>query len=351
MSAIFAGFNIHIYVGVGGHGVLANVTRMVNRTRGVISVAITVSGLSGVNLSGMGRRLHGSNVSRRTVRGLRPVVSLSNSGSRGLRIVSGILRNSRVKLGNMRRAGFVLSALGSINLGGRVRLSLALTHNLGCCANTVFRIGTLSAPVNDVANNNHCSGLANVFNLPKLDKMNVDFNTSHVCSILGTLSLCPGRTIGSARILFVGFNRGRATCYLPVIATTHTTNVHARVFPSGTGVGGRVDCTGTGRVPFMILTNRGRVTTNGIALGGVRDNRRALISTRRLVTIIGGWWELCGSNVEFFCHVCLPFIHSLVCRFIGALREEQVFFDFETEGRSFSYYQRTSRVYYDLIPM
>lgn len=288
MSAIFAHFNVHIYVGVGGHGVLANVTRVVNRTSGVMSVAITVSGLSGVKLRGIGGRLTSGKVDRRTVTGLRPVVLLDKAGTRGLAALGAMLTSDRVKVGKMRRDRFVLGALATVKLGGRVRLSLALTHNLGCCAKTVFRIGTLSMRVNDVANNKHCSGLANMFNVTNMSKMNVSFNTSHVFSILGRLRLCPGRTMGNARLLFVGFKRGRTTFSVNVLTGTHTTNVHTRVFPSTTGVGGRVDCTGTGGVPFMTVMNRGRVGRNGTVLGGVRAKRRGLISTRRLVRALLG---------------------------------------------------------------
>lgn len=289
ISAIFAHFNVHIYVGVGGHGVLANVTRVVKRTSGVMSVAMTVSGLSGVNLSGIGGRLTRGNVDRRTVTGLRPVVLLDKAGARGLTALGAMLSSDRANLGKIRRDRFVLGALRAVKLGGRVRLSLALTHKLGCCANTVFRIGTLSIRVNDVANKNHCSGLANMFNVTKMSNMNVSFNTSHVFSILGRLRLCPGRTIGKARLLFVGFNRGRTTFSVNVLSGTHTTNVHTRVFPSTTGVGGRVDCTGIGGVPFITVMNRGRVGRKGTVLGGVRGNRRRLIATRRLVNTLAGW--------------------------------------------------------------
>lgn len=289
VSTIFRGFNVHISVGVGGHGVLANVTRVVKRTSGVMSVAITVSGLSGVNLSGMGTRLTSGNVPRRTVSGLRPVVLLDNSGRRGLTALGGILTTDRANLGKMRRDRFVLGAVTKLNVRSRIRLSLALTHKLGCCANTVFRIGTLSMRVNDVDKNNHCSGLANIFNVRNVSKINVSFNTSHVCSMLGRLSLCPGRTIGNARLLFIGFNRTRTTCMLPMLTRMHTMNVHTRVCPSTTGVGGRVDCTGTGVMPFMTVINRGRVGRKGIVLGGVADNRRSLIAPRRLMTTVGKW--------------------------------------------------------------
>lgn len=287
VSHMFNGFKMHISVGVGGHGVLANVTRVVKRTSGVMSVAMTVSGLSGVKLRGMGTRLTSGKVPRRTVSGLRPVVLLDKDGRRGLRALGAILTADRTKLGKIRRDRFVLGAISTLNIGDRIRLSLALTHNLGCCAKTVFRIGTLSIRVNDVDNNNHCSGLANIFNVSNVSNMNVSFKTSHVFSILGRLSLCPGRTIGKARLLFMGFNSGRTTCYLPVLAGIHRTKIHTRVCPSTSGVGGRVKCTGSGRVPFITVINRGRVGRKGLALGGVAANRRSLIAPSRLLTIIG----------------------------------------------------------------
>lgn len=283
VSRMFHHFKVHIYVGVGGHGVLSNVTRVVNRTSGVISVAITVSGLSGVNLSGMGSRLHSGRLSRNTVTHLRPVVVLGNAGHRGLTILGGRLTTSRVTVGNVTRVRFVLSHVRGLRLATSLRLSLALTHNLGCCANTVFRIGTLSIRVKDVAKNKHCSGLANIFNVSNVSNIKVSFNTSHVFSILGRLRLCPISSLGAARLLFIGFNRGRRGCLLPLVSGIHTTNVHARLCPRSTGVGGRVKCTSAGGVPFITVINRGRVGRNGVGLGGVLANRRSLIALRRLV--------------------------------------------------------------------
>lgn len=155
----FRGFAVH----VGSEEVLGTVTRCDKfPTRDFSAIFVVLSGVSGVNVRKITRRLRGRNFTGRDVSACLKLFHRVAGSIRNIHCVgrglSSILRTNVTR--SLRAVVGAMRSMGATSFG--VSFSPALMHKVSCCANPVFRV-SVSRFNKDINKNKHCSRVVNGF--------------------------------------------------------------------------------------------------------------------------------------------------------------------------------------------
>ncbi len=256
-------------------------------------VVIIVSGNSGSllvsSLDKRGPMVSGSRLGR-VLLGL---VSLIKSGSvlpRIRRLVTPCRRPGTT----FRRFGRLVNLLSTFRIRG-CALGLNITEKLSCCAKMIFRVCMPRLNTRGRVYNKKSCGLIGLFKNRRMRSANFTLNFSE---LVGTVRrLASGRRLPSRlSICMTPVSGSIEPGTFRVARLLEGGNFGASISLGNGGFGGLVGCTSGVGIRGVIVVNTGSLRRNGVAIGGVIDNRRRLITVSGIMSCLGKRW---GVGVGF----------------------------------------------------